>query len=72
MQQQYVILYCIAGMITVFSAQAENTVSAATISGVLGWLAGELHENFYMENGNKLSQLDWKIKQTPIMAMMVN
>ncbi|MBG6246090.1 hypothetical protein CS369_17345 [Candidatus Symbiopectobacterium sp. 'North America'] len=72
MQQQYVIIYCVAGMMTIFSAQAENTVTAATISGALGWLEGKSHENVYMENGDKLSQLDWKIKQTPIMAMAVN
>lgn len=36
MQQQYVMLCCVAGMITLFSAQAESTVSAATISGALG------------------------------------
>lgn len=72
MQQQYVILYCVAGMMTIFSAQAENTVTAATISKELGWLEGKSHENVYMENGDKLSQPDWKIKQTPIIAMAVN
>lgn len=30
MQQQYVILCCVAGMMTIFSAQGENTVTAAT------------------------------------------
>lgn len=72
MQQRYVILCCVAGVMTVFSAQAENTVTAATISGALGWLEGESHENVYLENGDKLSQLDWKIKQTPIITMAVN
>ena len=72
MQQRYVILCCFFGLMTVFSAQAENTASPVTISGALGGLEGESHENVYMDNGYKLSQLDWKIKQTPIMKMVFN
>lgn len=72
MQQRYVILCCVAGVMTLFLAQAENTVTTATTSGALGWIEGKSHENVYMENGDKLSQRDWKIKQTPIVTMAVN
>lgn len=43
-----------------------------SINGSLGYLGGESNEYVYNEYGNKISQLDWKIKGAPIIKGEVN
>nr|WP_269471436.1 omptin family outer membrane protease [Candidatus Rickettsiella viridis] len=49
------------------SYQDENLFSDnLSLNVALGWLAGRANEYVYGEDGRKLSQLDWEIKNTPI------
>ncbi|NMP27521.1 omptin family outer membrane protease [Rahnella sp. SAP-1] len=64
----------IAGLCAVLSvnvAMAKNNISLSadniTMNTSLGWLGGESKEYVYdPEDGRKISQLDWKIKNTAI------
>lgn len=72
--KKYLIVLGLAGFaaMSTASAAAENSLHAinngsVTINAGLGWLGGESKETVYDPASNyKMSQLNWKIKNTPI------
>lgn len=74
MKQCYAAVCGVVGVMVLFPASAENhagfTADSVAIDAGVGWLAGKSQENVYdADGGGKISQLDWKIKNTPIVNL---
>ncbi len=74
MKKQCAIACSVMACSMVFSARAENhgqsMTDNITLDASVGWLAGKSQENVYdIDDGSKISQLDWKIKNTPIIKL---
>lgn len=72
--QRYAIACGFICSATIFSAMADHDMHFSSsdfkVDAALGWLEGKSQENYYdTDTGKRTDQLDWKIKQTPILKM---